>query len=108
MRLTRSENRQNKKTGLPDVVLLFGGSETDSFAMKRLAVSGAIAFHVSASLFVFLIGHFVSLSQAFPDSASYQAQIVIAAEVFRQKSTMSAIARRDAAVSSDEASPVST
>ena len=53
--------------------------------MKRLAVSGAIAFHVSASLFVFLIGHFVSLSQAFPDAARYQAQILIAAQVFRQQ-----------------------
>jgi len=67
-------------------VLLFGGSRNGQLrSMKRLAVSGAIAFHLSASLFVFFIGHFVSLSQAFPDSARYQTEILIAAQVFRQQ-----------------------
>src|SRR5437773_9577377 len=53
--------------------------------MRKLAIPAAIVFHISATIIVWIAGKFVPLSQLFPDTLKYQAQIVVITDVLKHK-----------------------
>jgi hypothetical protein len=53
--------------------------------MRRAALPAAIAFHFSATLAIWILGKYIPLAQLFPDSAKFQTQIEIAADVLRNR-----------------------